>query len=1192
MRSHAKAATAGSIQRRAGRLGRPLRGAVVTPTFAAALCVVLSMLFAGVASAETVPLSRFGPDGSEATNFNRIGSVAVDQQSGDVYVLDGDVEALFKFGPAGEPIAFGGSNPDITDNRIDGIKPFTSATQKERTVAQVAVDSTSHTVYVTEEHGVRAFDFEGEPVEFSAGPGMGTNEIPGFTKLFGLAVDANGAIYAVDSAGSMSVYAATGAPLVTVPVAKESLNLAVGADGSVYLLQSVNSEGKAQPVARLSPSAFPVTESTTYTAGTFANPKSLYRIVGIAIDPASGHVYLLETNFNITYVRIYDEAGALVGSIGEPGTESEEFALGGAGQGLAVLGTPAEIGPGETIKFYVGDEEAEGGISQVALFGTKIIVGPPSISGLRVTGVTADSGVLRAEINPNTAPTTYRFEYGTEDCSVSACTSLPVGGAGIGDGTEEVAVSQAIFGLSAATTYHYRVVAENELGPPSEAAGTFTTQSGGLGFELSDQRVWEMVSPTDKHGARLEGTSFGMVQAAEDGNGLTYLSRGSIEAGPEGNRSFEASQVMAKRSAGGWASKDITPSNARTIPLTVGNQGEYKLFTPDLSTALLDPREGSALSPLATERTPYLREEASPPLFTPLLTGAEGVANVPAGREFGGNPDSATGAVGIAGADRDLEHVVLRSTVSLVEDPDAPPALYLWDAGQLEPLSILPESEGGTMPAPVQLGSGNGSVRNAVSEDGSRVFWSPGGYSSGSNGLTGLYLRDTAGEETVRLDTVQGGDGTGQARPLFQGANPSGTVVYFSDSQRLTADASPEGFDLYRCEIPAGNPAAGCATLTNLSGPATGGGESAEVQGLTSGMTEAGNRLYYVARGVLDSNPNELGEGAEPGEPNLYFWEEGAGGPRFIATLSEEDEPAWGGFYKVASEVSPTASPDGRYLAFMSNRKLTGQPNEDLVTGKPVEHVFVYDAALERLQCVSCNPTGSASRGQIGEGIAVSLVDSQELWAGQRVSAILPQPTANEASAASFYRPRVVFDSGLVFFNSLDSLVSADSNGQWDVYEFEPLGQGTCTASSGGSAVARSGGGCVSLVSSGAAEGESAFLDASPSGEDAFFLTPARLSVLDTDNELDVYDARVNGVAATLTPNAECLGEACQPAAIAPNDPTPASSAFKGQGNVKQSPRKRCAKGKRAVRRGGKSRCVARKHKKHRRAGQSRRAGR
>jgi hypothetical protein len=1131
------------------------------------ICLGLLVLPASYAGAEAEPILRFGPDGSNGTNFERVGSVAVDQQSGVVYVLDGIGEALFKFGPSGEPIAFSGANPEISDNRIDGIVPFT----EERALSQVAVDSTSHTVYVTEEHTLRAFTAEGEPAEFIDGPGAGSNAIPGFTELYGVAIDANGAIYAVDGAGSLSIFAATGEPLTTVSIPANSRNLVVGADGAIYLLESLTS---AQTIAKLSPSAFPVTGSTTYSATTFAERDQQFFIDGIAIDPASGHVYLLETNFDITYIREYDEAGVLVGSIGEPGTKGEELALGGAAEGMAILGAPAEIGPGVTVEFYVGD--TDNSTSQVAIFGTTIVTGPPSVSGLRVTEVTADSAVLRAAVNPNTASTTYIFEYGLEDCSLSVCTSVPVGGASIGDGTDEVAVSQSISGLSPATTYHFRIVAENSLGAPVEAAGTFTTQANGLGFELSDERVWEMVSPPDKRGAKLLHSALGLILASADGSRISYLSRGSIERAPEGNRSLEASQVMAERSQGGeWSSKDITPSNVRTVPLAIGSQSEYKLFTPDLSEALLDPRDGTALSPLATERTPYLREEGEPPVFTPLVTGAAGVANVPAGREFGGDSKNATGPVTIAGANEDLDHIVLTSAVSLIEDPAAPPALYLWEEGQLEPVSILPDAEGGGMPAPVLLGSGPGSVRNAVSEDGSRVFWSPGNYGSNNNGLTGLYLRDTSSDETVRLDIVKGGDDTGQVRPLFQGANPSGTIVYFTDSHRLTADASPAGRDLYRCEIPAGSSAGGCATLTNLSGSAVSGGESAEVLGLISGMSKAGNRLYFVAEGALSSNENEFGDAAEPDEPNLYFWEEGAE-PRFLATLSEDDTPDWGGRFKVASQMGAAASPDGLQLAFNSNRSLTGQPNEDLASGKPVEHVFAYDAATDRLQCVSCNPTGAASQGQIANGFE-QLMDAQNIWEGKRVTAVLPSPTANEVGAASLYRTRVVFDSGRVFFNALDGLVSADSNNQWDVYQFEPLGQGTCTASSGSAAVARSAEGCVSLISSGTATEESVFLDASASGDDAFFLSSARLSALDTDDELDVYDARVGGVVVEPSPPSECTGQACRPSPPPPSFVAPTTS-DSSKGNLPPA-KKKCPKGKKKVRKHGKVRCV-RKHSK------------
>jgi len=86
-------------------------------------------------------------------------------------------------------------------------------------------------------------------------------------------------------------------------------------------------------------------------------------------------------------------------------------------------------------------------------------------------------------------------------------------------------------------------------------------------------------------------------------------------------------------------------------------------------------------------------------------------------------------------------------------------------------------------------------------------------------------------------------------------------------------------------------------------------------------------------------------------------------------------------------------------------------------------------------------------------------------------------------------------------------------------------------------------------------------------------------------------------VPATLPVINECLGEACQPAPNPPNDPTPASAAFKGSGNV---PSERCPAAKRKVIRAGSAKCVAKKHKqkkkhskkKAKRAADKRRAGR
>ena len=58
----------------------------------------------------------------------------------------------------------------------------------------------------------------------------------------------------------------------------------------------------------------------------------------------------------------------------------------------------------------------------------------------------------------------------------------------------------------------------------------------------------------------------------------------------------------------------------------------------------------------------------------------------------------------------------------------------------------------------------------------------------------------------------------------------------------------------------------------------------------------------------------------------------------------------------------------------------------------------------------------------------------------------------------------------------------------------------------------------------------------------------------DEDQAVDVYDARVDGIAATRVPRSECLGEACQPAPVVPDDKTPASATFKGQGNLVYRP--------------------------------------
>jgi len=432
-------------------------------------------------------------------------------------------------------------------------------------------------------------------------------------------------------------------------------------------------------------------------------------------------------------------------------------------------------------------------------------------------------------------------------------------------------------------------------------------------------------------------------------------------------------------------------------------------------------------------------------------------------------------------------------------------------------------------------------------------------------------------------------------------ASSDGSVVFFTDTQQLTSDASPEGRDLYRCEIgDVGGDSLGCVDIQDLSAPLEGSGENGEAKELALGVSADGNTIYFAANAVLDTEPNANGDSAQPGGPNLYVWRDGQG-VRFVAALSNNDSPNWGRLPTGPSSeighssfITAAASPSGRYLAFMSELNLTGAESNDPATGEPVEQAFVYDAAEEELVCASCNPNGSTDPGHVvtesGEN-GVIRADPKEIWTDRWVGATLPEPSEGEpTSGFVLYHPRAMLDNGRAYFNSTNALVSGDSNGTWDAYQYEPFGTGDCSASSTSGMVATNDAGCVGLMSSGTDELTSVIMDASASGDDVFIATFAQLSALDKDTAVDVYDARVGGVAAVAEQHPECAGEACQPKGLPPGEPAPGSSTFNGAGNVNQKPRKHCRKGQKKVKRHGKVRCV-KKHQKHKHHKQSSKSG-
>jgi DNA-binding beta-propeller fold protein YncE len=819
--------------------------------------------------------------------------------------------------------------------------------------------------------------------------------------------------------------------------------------------------------------------------------------------------------------------------------------------------------------------------------------GPPTVGAL--SSCTAGGGAgcpiaagvtqLRAKIEPHGSDTHYHFEYGPGPCP-SECTSTSEQDAGGGYAERTVTSAEEIASLPAGT-YDYRVVAINAHGEVDSVEKTFTILASAAA--LPDGRGWELVSPPHKDGAEAEPLTItgGGIRAAEDGGAMAYIGDGPMGAVVEGSRNPEATQFLAIRGSSGWSDSDIATPNNTGLGLAADIAPEYQDFSPNLALALVEPFAGGEHAtrfagpplspPLSTqekalaaegkpyqEKTIYLRDDAP---LAPAASEAEtyeqaqsngakmenpgyvalvSEPNAPGHEPFGGGYNVGNeGIEFLRLATPDLSHVVVGAREGpspLLPGPAS--GLYEWSEGAegeaLQPVSVLPGPAGTVlkMGEAVAGGPHGWNTRNAISSDGTRVFWT----GSVAN-VRHLYLRDTATKETLQLDQVAAhASGGGEDAPIFQTASADGSKVFFTDAQKLTrlSKARNGASDLYVFELGDSAAAPECEAveggrLCDLT-PEGESGESAEVQaqgagGGVLGASEDGSYVYFVANAALASGASpgdcEVSE-APPGMGcNLYVrhyngseekWE----ATKLVGELSEEDQPDWdgNGHQGVLTYMSSRVSPDGQYLAFMSKRPLTGYDNveEDKSTGPHAdEEVFLYDAASETLTCTSCRPDrlppaegeGIYDEGENPKGGGTSLlIDGPQIWGARGnytegspdpwLAGLIPGWTAM-GDAQGTYQSRYLSNSGRLFFDSPGDLVEAAHGDEPKVYEYEPADVGSC----------QSAGGCVGLISAPEPKYESAFLDASADGNEVFFLTAERLVPQDTDESFDVYDAHV-----------------------------------------------------------------------------------
>ncbi len=364
-----------------------------------------------------------------------------------------------------------------------------------------------------------------------------------------------------------------------------------------------------------------------------------------------------------------------------------------------------------------------------------------------------------------------------------------------------------------------------------------------------------------------------------------------------------------------------------------------------------------------------------------------------------------------------------------------------------------------------------------ISADGSRVFWS-------DTNTGALYVRENdthpqspiaEGRCTVPADACTVlVAGAGQ----FWAASTDGSKAFFTNGE------------LYEYDLQSGQ-------TTDLS-------PGVEVAGVI-GSSEDGEYVYYV----------DAGE-------NLMLRH--AGVTTKIAKLSPEDDEVepydlsgnapTGDWRPEIGQRTAEVAPDGHSVVFMSMLSLTGYDSGGLY------EVFDYNTERGRLACISCDPSGETP-------------PATSLFGGYRLGAFLP------ISWKATYQPRLLSrDGSRVFFDSAESLVSNDTNGKVDVYEWEQDGAGGCRRSSG----------CVYLLSGGTSTDNSYLVGASESGDGVFIVTRAQLVARDQNGDDDMYDARVGGVQPLTAP--ACTGSGCQGVpASAPFFATPASVTFAGVGN-------------------------------------------
>jgi hypothetical protein len=333
--------------------------------------------------------------------FREVEDVAVSAFNGDVLVVDDSVVDMFK------PAAITGQYEFV------GVLPGPPSTGTTAEPASVAIDGVDGDVYVAE----RIDGSETVVSEF----------------------DSTGAYL-----GQITGASTPGGDFVTVPslaVDSSTHRVFIGSRRSVRI---GNVETKIGVIDIFSPNLVVPDVTTGPVSG--LQPESVTFNGTVNPDKAGVATCQFEYGTSPSFGRVAPCSSSL------PDGESP----------APVQGTVTGLQPDTTYYYRLQATNANGRnpgeVSQDREFTTS----GPGIREESVSNVASGSVTLEATIDPHGSPTSYYFQYGLTTAYGSEVPVAP--GAGIGSGVGGVEVDQHVQnGLSAATTYHYRVVAVSEI---------------------------------------------------------------------------------------------------------------------------------------------------------------------------------------------------------------------------------------------------------------------------------------------------------------------------------------------------------------------------------------------------------------------------------------------------------------------------------------------------------------------------------------------------------------------------------------------------------------------------------------------------------------------------------------------------------------------------------------------------------